>query len=61
MEIFEGQMDKEWAEGHTPLGLQKLVGPVGSGAASRSSASAVPESPRVFYLRSLVITGRKCG
>eukprot|EP00903_Cladosiphon_okamuranus_P010301 g9749.t1 len=38
-EVFEDLMDKDWAEGHAPLGLQKGGGP------------AAPEAPRVFYLR----------
>lgn len=52
-EIFEGTMDMDWAEGRAPLGLEN--------SSSGSAAGAAPESPRVFYLRSLVVAGRKCG
>eukprot|EP00752_Nemacystus_decipiens_P003656 g3370.t1 len=49
VEIFEGRMDEDWAQGRAPLGLQN------NGVGSAGSSSAALESPRVFYLRSLMM------
>lgn len=54
-------MDEDWAEGNAPLGLQKSAEAVVSDVGSESGTSATPGEPRIFYLRALVIAGRKCG
>lgn len=53
-EIFEGQMEKDWAAGRTPLGLQKRVD-----GSMHSISSAAPECPHAYGMKALLITGRK--
>ncbi|CAM9942318.1 unnamed protein product [Ectocarpus sp. 6 AP-2014] len=53
-EIFEGQMEKDWAAGRTPLGLQKSID-----GSMHSVSSAAPESPHAYGMKALLITGRK--
>ncbi|CAN0128458.1 unnamed protein product [Ascophyllum nodosum] len=52
VEIFEKQMDEDWAAGRNPLGLE----PLGSNSGLSTSASPLQ---RVFYMRALLVVGRK--
>lgn len=64
MEIFEGHMIKDWAEGRTPLGLPPFGDAFdgeGSGVSRSSSSATTTGSPLIYYARALVISGRKCG
>ncbi|CBN79539.1 methyltransferase [Ectocarpus siliculosus] len=56
MDIFEDAMNKEWVEGRTPLGLQKEDDAVAGG-----SSPAASRPPRIYYVRALVVVGRKTG
>ncbi|CAN0040758.1 unnamed protein product [Ectocarpus fasciculatus] len=56
MDMFEGAMNKEWAEGRNPLGLQKEDDGVDGG-----SSPAASRPPRIYYVRALVVVGRKVG
>ena len=51
LEIFESRMNKDWAEGRTPLGLPKEA----------EGNPPVSPPPRAFYVRALAIVGRKRG
>ncbi|CAN0051480.1 unnamed protein product [Pylaiella littoralis] len=58
MEIFESRMAEDWEKGLEPLGLQPFGDGVGRDAGSSSSLE-VSQSPRVIYVRALLVTGRK--
>ncbi|CAB1098430.1 unnamed protein product [Ectocarpus sp. CCAP 1310/34] len=56
MDIFEDSMNKEWAEGRTPLGLQNEGDDLAGGSSPTAS-----RPPRIYYVRALVVVGRKVG
>lgn len=64
LEIFENQMKADWAKGLSPLGLSPIpdtdgVGSSSSGDSSDGKGSEVGTTPRMFFLRALIIVGRK--